>query len=109
MEQLAVAAGEGVHVGDEEAVVFQVEEDFAARAEVLGLALGPAHGELGGSLFGADAEVEVAVFEADVVDTGDAAEEVAALQGGADERLAFGGLLVEMADDANFAFPAVEI
>ncbi len=74
-----LAFGHGFDVGDEETVVVEVEEDFAALAEVLDLALGPAHCEFARAVVGADFECEVAHFEFDVVEAGDGLQPVVAV------------------------------
>jgi hypothetical protein len=43
LEELALARRQSFDVGHQVAVVVEVEEDFAAVAEVLDLALAPAH------------------------------------------------------------------
>src|SRR5690606_26833414 len=45
LEQLPLLRRQGRHVGDQEAVVVEVEQHFAALAEVLHLALAPPHCE----------------------------------------------------------------
>ena len=57
LQQFALAGRQLVDVGHEESVVFQVEQHLAAGAEILRLALGPAHRELGRPLVGPHAEV----------------------------------------------------
>src|SRR5271170_6747807 len=49
LEQVALAFGQFLDVGHQEAVALQVQEHLAACAEVLRLVLGPAHREIGWS------------------------------------------------------------
>src|SRR3954468_19442 len=106
-ERFLLAFGHCFDVGDEEAVVIQVEEDLAALAEVLDLALAPAHRETARAVVGADVEDEVAHFEFYIVKASDGLQPIAAIKGLADENAGFGRPLVEMTEDADFLFGSV--
>ena len=80
LEHFTLARWQQINVADQEPVVFDVEQHFAPRAEVLHLALGRAHREAGGALLGAHVKIQIAAVEVDPVDAGDPAQEVAALR-----------------------------
>src|SRR5262249_635701 len=96
-------------VGNQEAVVLQVRQHFAACAEVLRLALSPAHGEPGRSLIGPHIEQQVSTIELDVIDSGDPAQEVATREGGAKQPLVAGRPSTKVPDDAELAFMAIAV
>src|SRR5699024_7676766 len=77
LEEFPFPSRQQVHVGDQEPVVLDVEQDLAALAEFLGLALIPSHRETGRGPVDLDVEGQVPELELDVVDPGDPAEVVA--------------------------------
>ena len=58
---LAVAAGQGFDVWDDEAIVFGIADDLSSPTEVLSLALTPAHRELFPALLSRHIKLKIAV------------------------------------------------
>src|SRR6185503_8790606 len=71
LEQVSFSWRQGFYVGDKIAVVVEVEEDLAAFAKVLDLALGPAHREAARAAGGSHGQCEMAQLGPDGVDAND--------------------------------------
>ena len=89
LQQFSLAADQLVGVGDQIAIVLEIEQHLAVLAKVLHVRLRPAHCELGRPLLGFNHEIETPMLQRDAMNGRDPSMEITPVESGSQHPLHF--------------------